>query len=643
SNQTPSEKISGLLETLESPEPFIQITPERIAAAKQNLLEKMEELDRQLARQGESNAEAWKAYLLWDDLTDAVEAESPNRTRLNQAGHLFQMNHPGLELKVFTDVRSALFDYANLSYFGSEKIGQKIYESRLNLVKQSLVKLQSEIDDRTIGLIGEAVTDLENSGQCNNLVSAIREVFSEPNFHVQISEKLAKAIVNKQMTSDSRTINEEILGVRQKGTAHTTAKFDIDFIPSTRSGKFKIRIDGNTVSDQVGTKDLGPLGCVYICSEGQTSLVAEAVIGYDGRTISYSGLKTGAQTSTKIKGVESPPLLRNATLKKIEKQKSQGEAEAAERARAKFVRQIRSQLDESLGNVNSRIKNKISKTTRRLNFEPKRLEVATTKDFLEIFALVGNAKQLSGLQGPAVSSKSDVVLQFHESTINNAMQHLFGGKNISNEDLRELISSFGIQLPEPEKDEKPLTISFPRVRPIQVSFADGKITTSITANRIQQDATVVRDKMRIIVSYDVKSSDHSIVIARNEDVKIDFDGAYTNSKSIIESNIKPKLEKLLKRQATEISLKQLELPEEIKSVGLPAFSKIELNAGWFTAELNLKEPPVTANQVPVKKLSRVPDVEQSGTLASIRNVTDFPQLRQKNSVAANRKFSQSGF
>ncbi len=76
---------------------------------------------------------------------------------------------------------------------------------------------------------------------------------------------------------------------------------------------------------------------------------------------------------------------------------------------------------------------------------------------------------------------------------------------------------------------------------------------------------------------------------------------------------------------------------------MPAFSKIELNDGWFTPQFNLKEPPVTANQVPVKKLSRVPDVEQSGTLASIRNVTDFPQLRQKNSVAANRKFSQSGF
>ena len=608
-NQSALEKIDSLLSLIDSAEKFEPIDASAIAQAKSRLEKSMAELDRQLTNQGAENSKAWKSYLQWDLLTEQVNSETPKRTELNKVVRKFQMNHPGLELEVFTDVRGAITEYANLSYFGAENIGKRIYDSRLNLLKTNLEKLKTEYNDRTVGLIGEAITDLENSRQCPTLVKAIRKAFAKPNLHLQISEKLAKAIVNKQKTSDTRTVREEILGVLQRGTAHTTATFDVDFLPSSTSGKFKICIKGDTISDQVGTKDLGLLGCIYICSEGHTCLVSEAVLEYDGKRLSYGQLRSGAQTSTKIKGVDTPPLLRGPILNQIEKQKSKGEAEAAERARTKFVSQVRSQLDDAVGKANDRLKNGVRPTTKRLDFEPKRFEVTTSHDFMRILAIVGNSKHLSGLVGPMSSSKSDVVLQMHESTINNALQHMLGGRSVSNEDLRKLVTSFGIELPEPPADEKSLTITFPRVRPVQVSFHDGKITTTISANRIQQDQTLVRDKLQITVSYDLKSARNALQVFRSEDVAIKFEGAYTNAKSIVESNIKPKLEELFKKEVKEISLDELELPAELKNIGLPNITKLNLKDGWFHIELNMNDDKVAS--VPIKKLSQVPVIDQS--------------------------------
>lgn len=628
-NQTPAEKLESLLEQVNSPTAFEEIPVEDIAESKNRLQQAMAELERQLNQQGAQTAAAWKSYLDWDSLVEELESEKPSRSALQSIVHKLQMNYPGLELAVFTELRAAISNFANLSYFGGEGVAKRIYDSRLRLIGQSLKKLQAETDDRTIALIGEAVSDLENARQCPKLVAAVRKAFAKPNLHIQISEKLAKTIAREQRTADTRPLREEILGVLQRGTAHTVATFDVDFVPSVQSGVFKVRIDGNTISDQVGHKDLGLLGSVCICSQGNTCLVAEMTLDYDGKILSYYNLATGAKTQTRIKAVDTPPLLRNPTLKQIEKQKPQGERVAAERARTKFEGQLRTQLSEAIGKANFRLKNGVAKSVKRLDFKPKRFEVSTSDDFLRILGLVGNRTHLSGLTGPVSDSKSDVVIQIHESTLNNGLQHMLGGRSVSSSDLRKMILSFGIELPDPPKDEKEVTITFPRVRPVQVSFENGQIVTTISANRIEQDRTLVRDKLKIIVTYDLTSTAQTVSVARTKPVEITFDGVYTNAKSVIESNIKPKLEELFKKDIEQFDMNKLELPAEAKSVGLPNISKLELANGWVTAELNLADTKVAKQKVPVKKFSRVPVIPNTKQGVVIR-----PLITSQRSVAS---------
>lgn len=602
------DKIDELLKLLEKPEPFKPLSDAEVKKSKAALVHATSELERQLKVIGAAQEKLWKSYLDWDELQEQIKSEKPSRTELTRIAHKYRMNHPGLEMKVFTDVREAILVFANHSYFANEALSKRIYDSRLRLIQTGLTKLKEAHDDRTVGLIGEAIADLEHSGNCPDLVARIRSAFAKPNFHFEVSERLAQSLLKERKALDSQPVYEEILGVLQRGTAHTTSRFNVDFLPSRHSGKFKLIITGNTISDQVGTKELGLLGNVYICSEGNTCLVGEAVIEFDGRKISYSDLCAGAKTNTQIKGVNTPPLLRGPTLKQIERKKDEGEAEAASRARTKFVRRIREELNGTVAKTNKKLSTGVRSTVKRLDFEPKRLEVTTSDEAFRVLAIVGNGNHLTSLVGPDSNVQGDIITQMHESSINNGLQHLLGGRTVEMQEMRNLITSFGVELSPPPEDEQPLTITFPRVRPIQVSFDKQGITTVVSANQIKSGGTVVKDELKITIKYAIDSTPDSIKVAMVDDIKIDFEGAYTNSKSVIESAIKPKLEKLFKKETREFKLSEIELPKELAEFGLPKISRLDINQGWLVAQLGLDQPR-TAGLVPIRKMSRVPVVQ----------------------------------
>lgn len=626
-------RLDELIQLAENPEPFVSIKPQSVQAAREALATAVKELESRLADLEPEQRQAWGRYMELGKLKEQLDSEKPDRETLRSIYRKLQRNHAGLEYRVFTNLRSALDDFVHKSYFSSEARAKRIYDSRVRLVKAALEKLKSERDDRTVALLGEAIMDLEHSGNCPKLVAAIRKVIAKPNFHFELSERLAKSVLKNQRKIDTRPVEEDILGVMQRGTAHTVATFDVDFLPSSHSGRIKVCINGDVVSDQVGTKSLGILGNVYICSRGNTCLVGEAVVDFDGRQLGYSDLASGARTRTQIQGVDTPPLLRNATLRQIDKQKSQGEAEAAERARVRFVRQLKQQLKESIGKANARMKNGIQATTRRLNFEPNRLEVTSGENNFRVLALVGNRRQLGSLRGPSSNIKGDLVTQLHESAINNALQHVLGDQTIEVSELRGLIESFGVELPPPPEDEKPLTISFPRVRPVQVSFDDQKIKVVISSNSIVSGRTEVKDDMKITVEYEIQSRPDAVVVSRVGEILIDFEGVYTNSKSVIESVVKPKLEKLFKKEKREFKLADIEFPKELENIELPFIREVKLDSGWFVTVLNVADDSVAFQDASHPTLSkRIVPVRPAGNPVTSRRQSINDQEHQGHQV-----------
>ena len=152
-----SEQLKPILEEIENPEPFQPIAADRLADSKDGLAEAMSVLDQRLSRNGNAAAESWKKYLRWSDLEVELGSEKPSRVNLIEIGDLFRMNHPGLEMQVFRNLRDAIYDYAWTSYFSAGTRAEKLYSARLKQIKTAIVELKTGQDDARLARLASGL------------------------------------------------------------------------------------------------------------------------------------------------------------------------------------------------------------------------------------------------------------------------------------------------------------------------------------------------------------------------------------------------------------------------------------------------------------------------------------------------------
>jgi len=581
-----SQQLKPVLERIENPEPFQPIPAGRLEASKDRVTKGMSVLNERLSRNGNAAAAAWKKYLRWSDLIAELSSETPSRVNLIEIGDRFRMNHAGLEMQVFRDLRKAIYDYAWTSYFSAGTRAEKLYNARLKQIKTAIVELQNGQDDAKIGEIGVWISDLANAGQCPKLVAMIRTVFSRSNFQLQISEAFARRILASQPTSDVRPVQETILGVLQCGSASTTATVDVNFIPNSQSATFQVCIFGKTISDQVGYKDIGLLGSIRICSQGNTDLVAQSNVYFDGQHITHSGISAAANTRTQIKGVSTPPLIRGIVLNQINAKKSEGEAIGADRAKQKFSTNVSQKLITAVGKANQAITDRYNTPTARLDFVPRGTAVSTTDDSLRIVSLVGNDSQLGILNSAAMDDGQDIAIQIHESVMNNAFEHFLGGRTFTNDGLRKLATQFGAKLRPVPPDEKEVEIKFKRTRPVSVSFSEDSVVIKIALSSLKQDGVDFKNFV-ISAEYALDVRETTIDAKRLGEVKLDFAEPLNNVENGKLGVVDQKLKEIFLEKFETIDLSKLELKPEIRSLGMPRLSNFNMKKGWLSVGVNL--------------------------------------------------------
>ncbi len=580
------KQLKPVLERIENPEPFQPIPAGRLEASKDRVTKGMSVLNERLSRNGNAAAAAWKKYLRWSDLIAELSSETPSRVNLIEIGDRFRMNHAGLEMQVFRDLRKAIYDYAWTSYFSAGTRAEKLYNARLKQIKTAIVELQNGQDDAKIGEIGVWISDLANAGQCPKLVAMIRTVFSRSNFQLQISEAFARRILASQPTSDVRPVQETILGVLQCGSASTTATVDVNFIPNSQSATFQVCIFGKTISDQVGYKDIGLLGSIRICSQGNTDLVAQSNVYFDGQHITHSGISAAANTRTQIKGVSTPPLIRGIVLNQINAKKSEGEAIGADRAKQKFSTNVSQKLITAVGKANQAITDRYNTPTARLDFVPRGTAVSTTDDSLRIVSLVGNDSQLGILNSAAMDDGQDIAIQIHESVMNNAFEHFLGGRTFTNDGLRKLATQFGAKLRPVPPDEKEVEIKFKRTRPVSVSFSEDSVVIKIALSSLKQDGVDFKNFV-ISAEYALDVRETTIDAKRLGEVKLDFAEPLNNVENGKLGVVDQKLKEIFLEKFETIDLSKLELKPEIRSLGMPRLSNFNMKKGWLSVGVNL--------------------------------------------------------
>ena len=180
-----------LLKAVEaSRDDFRPITEADILAVRQRTNASLAELQRQLEAGSAPHAEGWKAYLLWDELTEQLTQERPDPRVLRAVHERLRRNNKGLELEVFVRLREDLFEYANLLSFTGLPDLSNYYDTLLTELAKAWTAYQTAPSYETSHDLGRILGLLETSRQAPTLVARVREHFGQANVVAWVSADL---------------------------------------------------------------------------------------------------------------------------------------------------------------------------------------------------------------------------------------------------------------------------------------------------------------------------------------------------------------------------------------------------------------------------------------------------------------------
>lgn len=585
--QSPTPTIEQLSAACRSAKSaFIAPTDAHLQQAKAELVAAVARLDATLKAAG-PGGERWKAFLSWDEMQAELARDTgPDLTLLDAIHGRYASGHNGLDLAYFVDVRRALRRYLTTARaIGSDKIG-KYYEDLLDALPGYLEKYHSNPTTDGALLIGGAVQWLEETGQAAELVQAIRDRFSGPNFFLQASADLAAAGIAEPVDTTG-PVTDVILGTRISGTEHTTGQLSAELIPRKEFAEISVVFNGTIRSRTVGVN-----GPARVNSEGFTRVGTRKAIRIDAEHIWTLPAQSNAVTRSTMKNlsVQGGRMAQRTAQQRASSQKGQAEQIAARHAEQRVNQRIDKQADEQIGGLAADFQEKFRQPLLARDLFPQQLRFYTTKDAVHAIGLHGG---LAGLgvdrPPPALEGDHELTVRLHESLLNDFAAAWLTGMIVEEETFRAQVTEMLDSTPawlEPDEETQPWTITLARRRqPISVTFADGGFTVTVRGTKYIRGETAYPG-MYVTAAYRIEKTEDGPKAVRQGDIEL-FPPDFTPGRGKRLSARQQVLRTLLERRFAKIFQEEIVpdpvvLPGGWEKAGQLALVKWEASGGWMT-------------------------------------------------------------
>jgi hypothetical protein len=262
--------------------------------------------------------------------------------------------------------------------------------------------------------------------------------------------------------------------------------------------------------------------------------------------------------------------------------------EASRRAERRMNVEMNERIDSKIAELNEKYQ-KIRSAANKSGLFPRVWDLSSTPGQIDWSILLGNRYQPSAPVPPSVKSSSNgLVVQVHQSALNNMLNLVLAGQFIDEERFAERISKVLDEVPEflkRKSDETPAKVSFDGTAPADVLFIDDKIRVVVRLNDIQVMDNASRS-FTITVEYQIKTENRDgrnvIVFERTEAEAFpagfnpNAGVSLTTAQTMIRSYLMRRLEALPKSYEAE----GLKLGGEWKGQLVPQFVSSE--KGWLS-------------------------------------------------------------
>ncbi len=377
------------------------------------------------------------------------------------------------------------------------------------------------------GEAGKLLQWLESAGQVPQLVAAIRSQHSQPNLYASFSAGMINALVSENSSSlnQRQRVKEVFFGRIVRGTAQINGDVSVTLNPDPHQINLAIRLLGSITSQ---TYSRERKWCINASAAG--SFHGHRQFFGSRRGVDASDVESDASVSSSYGGISSNlNLVKRKAAETFQQQKPRNDAESTRRIKGQVTDGFIERTDEALEIAQDGVAQLGDRLEEFARFVPP-LFVRTLHDRIELVARKANQGSLASPSAPANYGRQDEIsATIHETMLTNYLDPVFAGKTFTNEELRtEAQNRFGVDLPEPkaEKEDKEepqdFSITFDRVRPVQLEFKDNQLAVIVTGRRFAQEARSIRAGLRFRLTFRIVSKDGALKLIRVGDTVIEY-------------------------------------------------------------------------------------------------------------------------
>lgn len=455
-----------------------------LARVRARLVSASDRLDAFLKKYDRTDEGRWKSFLNWRTLRQQLDAAAPSPEVLEGVAARFYRNQVGLERSEFTDVRTALKDYADAVRVSNADDAELHVRNHRELLTLYLEACESGSRPLDAEFVAESVLWLEAAGRHPELTREVRGQFDYPNALIHFQGDAINYVVERELKQSS-TISEWLFGAAVYGSADTTGVVSTELDDDEEVGAFdlviKAIVDASTNSSRRN---------VRVYNDSKTNLEARKRIYVDEFGVHTRPAEATGSTQTVASSVYARlRLIRRLATRRVQSLTPQAEAMAAERAARQLEEELDGRIDEQVELVSRYFREHLREPAVRIGIFPSSFLTRSRNNVLEFEFLLAEGGRF-GAPRPASALRLQHAFSFaaHESAFNNTIQPLFSGKTITDEDLAIPLQQIFGTVPRPFRLGTHLerwSFTLAEQRPVEVRFADQVISMAVHAASFQ--------------------------------------------------------------------------------------------------------------------------------------------------------------
>lgn len=537
----------------------------------------------------------WSDFLKLDEIIEEVEKKTPDFRRFIYFEMNMRQNYPGLENGPMLELRRAL-DKARraLTYGRSPETTIEVLERRIDQFVSTLNEgaetdlPPARAEFETVYQLGRIANYFHEMEQTPWALTELRSQFGVPNVQVYAKESILNRFLSRPVAQPS-PVDECILGTRILGRAFLSGNVSADILPMHNGVAMKLNMSANMTSTNRGYNR-----GVVLRTTGSSPVFATKTVYASLDGISSSPTEVATNLMTSVNGIEHRlRIVRRIARKQAAKQKPQADAisegRLQTRLRQEYDQQVEEQLMQARGQLASvRQKSQTRPEFQRLDVPRPSLAVYSTSNTVNANVMQAATFQLAASEPCKIKRPrtSQVVLELHESALNNLLHSVLAGRTIRHHDLDDLAMQILGRVPEElaeMENQEQFEVEFPTYNPISVELANNQVRLTLRFAQVTGADRTLRGAT-VSVTYSPSYRRGVFTLRRDGDLEIDVTSARSNiARTSLNSALRAKMEPLFKET---IVTEKLDLSTMFPNARNLVLNWIKIDSGW--AQIGLR-------------------------------------------------------